>query len=153
MELKYVVHNDVLLITTPERAESDEFLTTKVYPVADLIYAEGVEDEDRSESADYDSLIDMITQTVQPKTWDANGGQGSIAPGSFNGADVLVFSQTQEVHEEVARLLEDIRVVKRRGVKGGPISLADRSPAVKKIEDALNSPTQIRVRQNAAHRT
>ncbi|MGD0897158.1 MAG: DUF4974 domain-containing protein [Thermoguttaceae bacterium] len=142
MGLKYVIRNGVLLITSPTRAESEEFLTTKVYPVADLIYP--VEGGEKTQAnADYDSLIQTLTSTVQPKSWDQNGGQGSIAPGSFNGADVLVFSQTQEVHEEVARLLEDIRVVKRRGVKGGPISLADRSPAAKKIVAALDSPTQI----------
>ncbi len=30
--------------------------------------------------ADFDSLIDLITSTVQPATWDDVGGQGSIAP-------------------------------------------------------------------------
>ena len=37
LQLKYVVHNEVLLITTPAKAESDEYMTTKVYPVADLV--------------------------------------------------------------------------------------------------------------------
>ena len=37
LELKYVVHNEVLLITTPARTESEDYLTTKVYPVADLV--------------------------------------------------------------------------------------------------------------------
>ncbi len=35
--MKYVIHNEVLLITSPTKAESDEFMTTKVYPVADLV--------------------------------------------------------------------------------------------------------------------
>jgi hypothetical protein len=35
MDLTYVVRDEVLLITTPEEAESE--LTTKVYPVADLV--------------------------------------------------------------------------------------------------------------------
>ncbi|MGA2066749.1 MAG: DUF1598 domain-containing protein [Thermoguttaceae bacterium] len=30
--------------------------------------------------ADFDDLIDLITNTVAPKSWDANGGQGTIAP-------------------------------------------------------------------------
>jgi hypothetical protein len=30
-------------------------------------------------AADFDALMDLITNTVQPKTWDANGGQGTIA--------------------------------------------------------------------------
>ncbi|MGA2257937.1 MAG: VWA domain-containing protein, partial [Thermoguttaceae bacterium] len=37
LKLKYVIHNEVLLITTPEKAESDDYMTTKVYPVADLV--------------------------------------------------------------------------------------------------------------------
>ncbi len=37
LKLKYVIRNDVLLITTPEKAkESEENLATKVYPVAEL---------------------------------------------------------------------------------------------------------------------
>jgi len=30
--------------------------------------------------ADFDSLIELITSTVSPQSWDANGGAGSIAP-------------------------------------------------------------------------
>ena len=37
LQLKYVIHNEVLLITSPQKAESDEFMTTKVYPVSDLV--------------------------------------------------------------------------------------------------------------------
>src|SRR5208282_2922779 len=37
LQLKYVIHNEVLLITSPTKAESDEFMSTKVYPVADLV--------------------------------------------------------------------------------------------------------------------
>jgi hypothetical protein len=32
------------------------------------------------QQADFDDLINLITQTVAPKSWDANGGQGTIAP-------------------------------------------------------------------------
>ena len=56
---------------------------------------------------DFDSLIELITSTVKPTTWDAVGGPGSIAPFETNLS--LVISQTQEVHEEVADLLEQLR--------------------------------------------
>ena len=36
-ELTYVVKDEVLLITTREKAESPEFMTRKVYPVGDLV--------------------------------------------------------------------------------------------------------------------
>ena len=59
-------------------------------------------------AADFDSLIDLITQTVSPTTWDHNGGKGeSIAASPTNLS--LVVSQTQEVHEEIVDLLEQLR--------------------------------------------
>jgi general secretion pathway protein D len=58
-------------------------------------------------AADFDSLIDLITQTVAPPTWDHNGGKGSVAPSPANLS--LVVSQTQEVHEEIVDLLEQLR--------------------------------------------
>jgi len=57
--------------------------------------------------ADFDSLIDLITSTIQPTTWDEVGGPGSIAPFETNLS--LVVSQTQEVHEEIVDLLEQLR--------------------------------------------
>ncbi|MBN2476163.1 MAG: general secretion pathway protein GspD [Pirellulales bacterium] len=57
--------------------------------------------------ADFDSLIDLITSTIQPDTWDDVGGPGSIAPFETNLS--LVVSQTQDVHEEIVDLLEQLR--------------------------------------------
>ena len=57
--------------------------------------------------ADFDSLIDLITTTVTPQTWDEVGGPGSIPPFPTNLS--LVISQTQDVHEEIADLLEQLR--------------------------------------------
>ena len=57
--------------------------------------------------ADFDSLIELITSTVRPTTWDEVGGPGSIAPFETNLS--IVVSQTQEVHEEIADLLEQLR--------------------------------------------
>ena len=56
---------------------------------------------------DFESLIDLITSTVSPKTWNQNGGPGSVAPYETNLS--LVVSQTQEVHEQIADLLEQLR--------------------------------------------
>jgi len=57
--------------------------------------------------ADFDTLIDLITQTVSPATWEHNGGKGSIASAPTNLS--LVVSQTQEVHEQIVDLLEQLR--------------------------------------------
>jgi len=57
--------------------------------------------------ADYQSLIELITSTIAPTTWDEVGGPGSIQ--EFRGNLSLVVSQTQEVHEEIADLLTQLR--------------------------------------------
>ncbi len=56
---------------------------------------------------DFDALIDLITSTVKPQTWDAVGGPGSIAPFETNLS--IVVSQTQDVHEEIVDLLGQLR--------------------------------------------
>ncbi|MGD9722219.1 MAG: hypothetical protein AB7O59_11750 [Pirellulales bacterium] len=57
--------------------------------------------------ADFDSLIELITTTVKPQTWDEVGGPGSVSEFSNNLS--LVISQTQDVHEEIVDLLEQLR--------------------------------------------
>ena len=57
--------------------------------------------------ADFDSLIDLITATIAPDTWDDVGGDGSIQGFPTNLS--LVVSQTQEVHEQIADLLDQLR--------------------------------------------
>ena len=59
LTLTYLIKDDVLMITTPEKA--DEELITRVYPVIDLVLplnaTEGMD-------PDFDSMIDLITSTV-----------------------------------------------------------------------------------------
>jgi general secretion pathway protein D len=57
--------------------------------------------------ADFDSLIDLITTTVAPQSWDTVGGPGAISEFATNLS--LVISQTQDVHEQIADLLEQLR--------------------------------------------
>jgi general secretion pathway protein D len=57
--------------------------------------------------ADYDSLIELVTSTISPETWNEVGGPGAVERFETNLS--LVISQTQEVHEQVADLLEQLR--------------------------------------------
>ena len=111
-DLTYTIADEVLLITTREEAATR--LTTKVYPVADLI-TRGEVRPGRGFTggavADYDSMIELITSTIQPESWDEVGGPGSIAPGTFLGTETLVISQNYQVHHKIAGLLEDLRKV------------------------------------------
>jgi general secretion pathway protein D len=57
--------------------------------------------------ADFQTLINLIQQTVAPTTWNTVGGTGAIQPFPTNLS--IVVSQTQEVHEEIADLLDQLR--------------------------------------------
>ena len=60
LNLTYMILDEVLLITTPEEAESQ--LTTKVLDVSDLVVCRDKDDELWD---DYDTLIDVITTIYQ----------------------------------------------------------------------------------------
>ena len=109
--LTYMIHNEVLLITTPEEAVAR--LLTEVYDVTDLV---SVRDDNGRFWHDHDSLIKTISATVTPTTWDDVGGPGSISGITFGNTATLVISQTEAVHEQVVALLARIRqVVKEQG--------------------------------------
>jgi alpha-2-macroglobulin len=112
LKLKYVIHNGVLLITTPEKAESEDYMQTRVYVVDDLVLPSGDQDSPRMQP-----LLDLITTSVATKTWADNGGAGTISPIQIGNHYAMVFSQTEEVQEEVAATLEALR---RAGGLTGP---------------------------------
>ncbi|UUO05971.1 general secretion pathway protein GspD [Blastopirellula sp. J2-11] len=56
---------------------------------------------------DFDSLIQLITTTIEPESWEELGGPGAVSPFATNLS--LVVSQTQEVHDKIADLLEQLR--------------------------------------------
>ena len=56
---------------------------------------------------DFDSLIKLITSTIEPESWDKVGGPGSIE--SFETNLSLVVSQTQDVHDQIADRLVQLR--------------------------------------------
>ena len=58
-------------------------------------------------AADFDSLIELITSTIAPDSWDEVGGNGAIKEFGTNLS--LVISQTQEIHDQIADLLDQLR--------------------------------------------
>jgi hypothetical protein len=104
LDLTWVIDDGVLLVTTPDRAENR--LQTTVYDVGDLVRAV---DEQGHPANDFDQLVEVITSTIKPTSWDTAGGPGSIAPFETDRSALLVVSQTQRVHEELETLLADLR--------------------------------------------
>lgn len=96
-----------------QQQREQETLVNKVYAVGDLLLQsdkdpanKGVATRDGS-PADFDSMIDMITSTIEPSTWDTVGGPGSIVPYENNFS--LVVSQTPSVHEKIVDLFTQLR--------------------------------------------
>lgn len=111
LDLTTVILGEVVIVTTPEEAESE--LKTLLYPVKDMVrYRPGTQTElsKRAVSGEFDHLIDAITSTVEPESWEELGGPGALAPYPYT--DCLVVSQIGDVHRKVAELLEQVRTAK-----------------------------------------
>lgn len=103
-DLTWTVRDEFLMITTVEEAEST--LVTRIYDVRDLV--EYWRDE-TGVSADTDTLIEIVTTTVGPATWDEVGGPGSVGEYQVGTKVALVISQTLEMHAEIVRLFASLR--------------------------------------------
>jgi hypothetical protein len=82
---------------------TDAKLVVRVYPVRDLL-------EESVEPPPAASITQVLMSSVQPESWNAQGGPGSMeyfAPGRS-----LVIRQTASVHEQVKMLLEELRRAK-----------------------------------------
>jgi hypothetical protein len=150
LELDFTVRDGVVLITTPEDVEGQ--LRTRVYPVLDLVLVEVPSGKARAKSlgADYDSLIDLITATIKPDSWDDVGGPGAID--SLPNAGALVVSQTRDVQRQVESLLIMLRRAKtRQGIAsvslpataGGAIVPAASSRSARRYSAAATSSWQL----------
>ena len=57
--------------------------------------------------ADFDSLMQLIQTTVVPDTWEALGGNSTMAPYPQNLS--LIVSTTSDVHDQIVDLIESLR--------------------------------------------
>jgi hypothetical protein len=73
-------------------------LTTKIFSVAAVLPCDKPGEK---------TLIKLITDQVQPSTWAAAGGQGTIE--YMPMGKVLVVTQSAEAHEQIAKLLPLLR--------------------------------------------
>lgn len=108
-QLTYIIANEVLIITTPE--EADTRLMACVYNVQDLI-------GDDLNGQRMDALVDTIIAAIATETWaEAGGGRAAALP-LHDG--ILVISQTTAVHEQVGELLTSIREARSKPRPASP---------------------------------
>jgi hypothetical protein len=129
-----------LLFTTPEVAKNN--LTTRVYGVRDFITSDGWRIDEFAQPTDdsIDCIIEVITCTVAPMSWDSKGGRGSVS--YINGA--IVVAQTEEVHRQIAALLTDLREVRQAQLKdrgqGSATVKSQTAESSQRIRKALATP-------------
>jgi hypothetical protein len=98
--LVYVMKDQAIQITTPARAK--EMLTTRVYsvadlvPVADLRFGPIITQLQAMDTIQ--RLVVLITQTVEPESWEVNGKGGLGTITFYPPTMSLVVKQTAEMH-------------------------------------------------------
>jgi hypothetical protein len=99
----WTIHDDVMLITSPARAEED-FLITKTYDVADVVTSPGGNPGGYGTAGnEYDTLTQLITFTVAPKS--------KIRGATLGAAKVLVVTAGYQAQRKIAKLLEETRAI------------------------------------------
>ena len=94
LDLTFVIHNESLLVTSPEGAADPARMPISIYDVRPTVGA-------NSGITSADELMSHISSLIGPDSWVGGGGAGSIS--EFRG--LLIVSQTEEVHEQLASLL------------------------------------------------
>ena len=91
--LDYAIANEMLVITSKEAARTQ--LDPRIYSTDGLQIPE-------------EKLIEIITSMVAPDTWEETGGTGKIT-GLGDTMHGLVIAQTDQIHDQIADLLEKLR--------------------------------------------
>lgn len=96
--LAYVVRDQTIQVMSQQRAAS--LMTVRYYPVGDLVASmnpflpPGF--NQLQTGANVQQLIDLMMQSVDPASWNVNGGPGSIV--FYAPAMALVVKQSAEIH-------------------------------------------------------
>ena len=119
LELGYTIRHNVIVITTLEDLESN--LDTRIYPVLDLVTQRRPDlKQPKLAEVDYEPLVELVTTTIAPDTWDEVGGPGTVDV--LDNAGAMVVSQTRDVHRDVEKLLATLRRVKvEQGIPSIPM--------------------------------
>ena len=100
-QLTYIVDDEVLLITTPD--EADSRIKVCVYDVRDLV--------DGNAASALNELTDVVTSSVSTDSWtQSGGGRGSVRSYPPN---LLIISQSQGVHGQIQDLLKKMRQMRQ----------------------------------------
>lgn len=115
--LAYYLRSGVVIVTT--RGYVENLRETRVYAVPDLLAHAGNPRE---------NLADLISATVEPDSWELQGGLGVIR--NFQGT--LVITQNPIVHQKIEQFLLQLR----KATQAAPV----KKPWVQEEEEEQESP-------------
>lgn len=96
LEMTLTIRGETAVVTTVESAS--QRLLHRIY----WLESTGIATDD------YQSVMNLITNTIQPETWEQLGGNSRLSPlGSKRPA--LLISTSYDVHEEIEYLFETLR--------------------------------------------
>jgi hypothetical protein len=107
-------------------------MVRRVYPVTDLVVAPPDDTSPVVDAAKTDKteqsrptreswLIEVIQKTIEPASWAAIDGPGTIS--YFPMAGALVVMQTSAIHERIAGLLAAFRLLRDEGIRAAQMTL------------------------------
>jgi hypothetical protein len=119
VELAYQIKDDVVLVTTQERARGEPI--TMTFPVADIVLpldfpsteltwtskGASVDQPANANSTATQDLIALITKTIEHPSWSKAGGPGTIEYCAESKS--LVVKQTADLQEQIQDLLAALR--------------------------------------------
>ncbi|HQU41541.1 MAG TPA: hypothetical protein PK867_01960 [Pirellulales bacterium] len=100
IDLTWIIHDEVLFITS--KAQADEIIETRVYPVRDLVTPPG---KGFTDDSDFDALVEVLTEAAASK--ESTPDPRSIHV--FRPAGVLVITRPVVVHRRIEKLLKELR--------------------------------------------
>ncbi len=121
--LDTVIEDGFVVITTTEKV--DALLLVRVYEVSDLVLNDL---DDPHAGGNYQPLIDSITATVAPETWDMVGGAGAIRQYVAAGIEAIIVSQTAPIHDEIEAMLAGLRRARRGDARKARIEVSSAKP-------------------------
>lgn len=99
LQLDHVVQNEVLRVTSRQRAEGALVIVT--YPVTNLAW------RDNDLPSDLADLCDLLMSMVEPNSWEIAGGPATVRGNATTRC--LVVRQTHANHARIRELLESLR--------------------------------------------
>jgi beta-lactamase regulating signal transducer with metallopeptidase domain len=93
-DIDYVVEDGIVFIATIESLPTK--FETSVYDISDLV----------SSAADAGDIARLVINTVEPESWENNGGGGTLT--AYNDKKLIVY-QTQRIHKQIRSLLQDLQ--------------------------------------------